>query len=48
MARGIYVTAMEPASDDPSKQVRRKRDPGPLFPWDHVLANVPLQRLVAP
>lgn len=41
-------TAMVEASDDPSKQVRRKRDPGPLFPWDHVLAAVPLQRLNAP
>lgn len=38
-------TAMVEASDDPTRQVRRKRDPGPLFPWDHVLAQVPLQRL---
>lgn len=41
-------TAMVEATDDPAKQVSRKRDPGPLFPWDHVLANVPLQRLNAP
>lgn len=40
--------AMVEASDDPSKQVRRKRDPGPLFPWQDVLARVPLQRLNAP
>ena len=40
-------TAMVEASDDASVQVRRKRDPGPLFPWPHVLANVPLQRLNA-
>jgi N-acetylmuramoyl-L-alanine amidase len=36
------------ASDDPSKRVRRKRDPGPLFPWDYVLAHVPLQRFEPP
>ena len=41
-------TAMVEATDDPTRQVRRKRDPGPLFPWDHVLAAVPLQRLYAP
>ena len=33
------------ASDDPALKVRRKRDPGPLFPWDAVLAVVPLRRL---
>lgn len=33
------------ASDDPSRMVRRKRDPGPRFPWDQVLRAVPLQRL---
>ena len=38
-------TAMVEATDDPSRQVRRKRDPGPLFPWEQVLAQVPLQRL---
>lgn len=41
-------TAWVEASDDPAKKVPRKRDPGPLFPWEHVLANVPLQRLNAP
>lgn len=35
------------ASDDPSVKVRRKRDPGPKFPWQHVLAHVPLQRHAA-
>lgn len=30
-------TAREPASDDPSVRVWRKRDPGPLFPWPEVL-----------
>ncbi|MFT4196869.1 MAG: N-acetylmuramoyl-L-alanine amidase [Pseudoxanthomonas sp.] len=33
------------AEDDPSVQVPRKRDPGPLFPWDEVLARVALRRL---
>lgn len=33
------------ASDDPSLKVRRKRDPGPLFPWDDVLAASGLQRV---
>lgn len=31
------------ASDDPSRKVRRKRDPGPMFPWTRVLAGSPLQ-----
>lgn len=37
-------TAQEPASDDASLSVYRKRDPGPMFPWARVLAAVPLQR----
>ncbi|MCJ0826075.1 N-acetylmuramoyl-L-alanine amidase [Luteimonas sp. 50] len=37
-----------PASDDPGKRVRRKRDPGPLFPWNAVMAQLALQRLQAP
>ena len=32
------------ASDDPALKVRRKRDPGPQFPWQRVLEAVPLQR----
>ncbi|HJR75077.1 MAG TPA: N-acetylmuramoyl-L-alanine amidase [Luteimonas sp.] len=35
------------ASDDPALKVRRKRDPGPLFPWQRVLESVPLRRLSA-
>ena len=35
-----------PASDDPAVLVHRKLDPGPRFPWERVLAQVPLQRLL--
>ena len=38
-------TATVAASDDPSRQVFRKRDPGPLFPWARVLAESQLKRL---
>jgi len=33
------------ASDDARVKVRRKRDPGPLFPWARVLDAVPLRRI---
>lgn len=33
------------ASNDASKQVRRKLDPGPMFPWPRVLDACGLQRL---
>lgn len=33
------------ASDDPSKRVRRKLDPGPMFPWPRVMDACGLQRL---
>ena len=36
------------ASDDPELKVRRKRDPGPRFPWQRLLAAVPLERIGAP
>jgi N-acetylmuramoyl-L-alanine amidase len=39
-------TGLVAASDDPALQVRRKRDPGPLFPWARVLGAVPLERLL--
>jgi len=36
------------ASNDPAQTVRRKRDPGPQFPWHRLTAAVPLQRLSFP
>ncbi len=36
-----------PASDDPTLTVARKRDPGPCFPWQRVLAATGLQREAA-
>ena len=38
-------TTQVPASDDPSLHVARKRDPGPSFDWDEVLAATRLERL---
>jgi len=38
-------TTEVPASNDASVMVRRKRDPGPLFPWDLVLDSASLRRL---
>jgi len=35
------------ATDDPNSRVRRKRDPGPLFPWQRLLEGVRLARLPA-
>ena len=32
------------ATDDPGRSVRRKRDPGPLFPWSRILGTVDLRR----
>jgi N-acetylmuramoyl-L-alanine amidase len=34
------------ASDDPMRRVRRKRDPGPMFPWARILPACGLQRLL--
>ncbi len=38
-------TAKVQASDDPDKQVFRKRDPGPQFPWQEILSAVELKRI---
>ena len=38
-------TGMVPACDAPEILIYRKRDPGPLFPWDKVLAAVGLSLL---
>lgn len=38
-------TTLVPASNDANATVPRKRDPGPLFPWDDILARCHLERL---
>jgi N-acetylmuramoyl-L-alanine amidase len=38
-------TARIPASDDAALEISRKLDPGPLFPWDEVLAQSALERI---
>jgi N-acetylmuramoyl-L-alanine amidase len=37
-------TRMEPASDDPNIMLRRRQDPGPLFPWQDVVPASGLER----
>ena len=39
-------TRLEPASDDPSIMLRRRQDPGPLFPWSDVVPASGLHRLI--
>jgi N-acetylmuramoyl-L-alanine amidase len=39
---------LEPASDDPAILLRRRLDPGPLFPWDRVVPASGLVRLQPP
>lgn len=36
---------MVAASDNPEVSVRRKRDPGPLFPWDTIITTTGLKRV---
>lgn len=35
---------LEPASDDPNIMLRRRQDPGPLFPWQDVVPASGLER----
>jgi N-acetylmuramoyl-L-alanine amidase len=37
---------LEPASDDAMVMLRRRQDPGPLFPWGEVVPSSGLERLV--
>ena len=37
-----------PATDDPKRLVRKKVDPGPLFPWDALLLKTGLERFPLP
>lgn len=39
---------MVAASDDPARRVRRKLDPGPLFPWPRVIRAGTLARMAMP
>lgn len=36
---------LEPAADDPSIMLRRRQDPGPLFPWNEIVPASGLERL---
>ena len=37
-----------PATDDPAVMVCRKMDPGPLFPWDRIIAATGLEFMESP
>lgn len=39
---------LESAKDDPAIMLRRRQDPGPLFPWDQIVPTSGLQRFAAP
>ena len=38
-------TRLEPAKDDPHILLRRRQDPGPLFPWNEIVPAAGLARL---
>lgn len=38
---------LEPASDDPAILLRRRLDPGPLFPWPRIVPAAGLERIGA-
>ena len=38
-------TETVPSSDSPGIMVKRKSDPGPLFPWDDLMAEITLERM---
>lgn len=40
-------TGMIPSEDKPDIKIRRKLDPGVLFPWSGLLKQIPLHRLMA-
>ncbi len=40
-------TGVQPSEDKPDLMIRRKLDPGPLFPWTVLADNVHLKRLTA-
>lgn len=39
----VLDSTLVPATDDENVLVRRKQDPGPMFPWNDVLAKTPLK-----